>query len=101
MPTFSFDAELPASAPRVWKALKDAPTIIPKVAPQAVASMENIEGKDEEIGGVRLIKLGSGGSSVESYLSSSVLCPCRHPFSFSRSKGDCLSVVQYLDKISM
>jgi hypothetical protein len=59
MPTFKVDAELPASATRVWLALKDSPTIVPKIAPHAVASMEQIEGTDKKIGAVRLVKFGT------------------------------------------
>ncbi|CAM6085297.1 unnamed protein product [Calypogeia fissa] len=58
MPTFKVDAELPASAPRVWLALKDSPTIVPKVAPHAVASIQ-VEGTGETIGTVRLVKFGT------------------------------------------
>jgi len=59
MPTFTVGAELPTSAQNVWKAMKDAPTIIPKVAPHAVASIEHVDGPSEGVGAVRLTKLGA------------------------------------------
>ncbi|CAM6085298.1 unnamed protein product [Calypogeia fissa] len=59
MPTFTVAAELPASAPRVWMALKDSAVIVPKIAPHAVASMEQVDGPVDAVGSIRLIKLGS------------------------------------------
>lgn len=59
MPTFTVEADLPASAPRVWLALKDAAVIVPKIAPHAVSSMEHAGGPADEVGAIRLIKLGT------------------------------------------
>jgi hypothetical protein len=59
MPTFTVESELATSAEKIWQTLKDAPEIIPKVAPHAVASIEHVDGPKEGVGAVRLTKLGS------------------------------------------
>jgi len=58
MPTFTQEVELPAAAPRVWLAFKDSKVLLPKIAPQLIASID-VQGTDDTIGAVRTVKFGS------------------------------------------
>lgn len=57
MSTFTVSAELPAPAQKIWAAMKDAPLIIPKVAPHAVAGIDHVDGPADGVGAVRMTKL--------------------------------------------
>ncbi|KAG6541171.1 hypothetical protein Mapa_017468 [Marchantia paleacea] len=57
MPTFDHEVELEVSAATMWAAMKDQNTIFPKIMPQAVSSIEIVEGEGGP-GSVRVVKFG-------------------------------------------
>ncbi|BBN03232.1 hypothetical protein MPTK1_2g21850 [Marchantia polymorpha subsp. ruderalis] len=61
MPTFETEVVLALPASRLWKSMKDANTLFPKVAPEVMASIEVVGGADAAPapGAVRIIKFGS------------------------------------------
>ncbi|KAL2608521.1 hypothetical protein R1flu_027094 [Riccia fluitans] len=55
---FEHEVELDVSAAAIWLAFKDQNTILPKLLPEAIASIEVVEGEGAP-GTTRLIKFGS------------------------------------------
>ncbi|BBN19235.1 hypothetical protein MPTK1_8g08940 [Marchantia polymorpha subsp. ruderalis] len=47
MPSFQHEVELGVSAPTMWNSLKDQNTLFPKLMPEAIASIEMIQGAGE------------------------------------------------------
>ncbi|OAE23739.1 hypothetical protein AXG93_4776s1230 [Marchantia polymorpha subsp. ruderalis] len=57
MPSFKHEVELEVSAATMWAAMKDQNEIFPKIMPEAVSSIEIVEGEGGP-GSVRLVKFG-------------------------------------------
>lgn len=57
MPSFEYALELEVSAVAMWAALKDQHTIFPKLMPEAIASMEIVDGEGGP-GSSRVVKFG-------------------------------------------
>ncbi|KAG6541167.1 hypothetical protein Mapa_017464 [Marchantia paleacea] len=57
MPSFEVEIELGVSASVMWAALKDQNTIFPKLMPEAIASIDIVEGEGGP-GSVRVVKFG-------------------------------------------
>lgn len=57
MPSFEHELELGVSAAAMWAAMKDQNTILPKLMPEAIASIENVEGEGGP-GSLRVVKFG-------------------------------------------
>ncbi|KAG6541165.1 hypothetical protein Mapa_017462 [Marchantia paleacea] len=72
MPSFEHELELGVSAGAMWAAMKDQNTIFPKLMPEAIASIEIVEGEGGP-GSVRVVKFGpmvpDGGSVKERIVS--------------------------------
>ncbi|KAG6541170.1 hypothetical protein Mapa_017467 [Marchantia paleacea] len=58
MPSFEHEVELGVPAAVMWVALKDQNTVLPKLMPELVASIDIVEGEGGP-GSVRLVKFGS------------------------------------------
>lgn len=58
MSKFDHEVELEISAAALWDVLKDQEKILPKIIPEAIASIETVEGEGGP-GSIRLIKFGS------------------------------------------
>ncbi|KAL2608540.1 hypothetical protein R1flu_027113 [Riccia fluitans] len=58
MAIFQHEVELEVSAAAMWAAFKDQNTILPKLMPEAIASIEVVEGEGAP-GSTRIIKFGS------------------------------------------
>ncbi|KAG6541173.1 hypothetical protein Mapa_017470 [Marchantia paleacea] len=56
MPTFECEIELDVAAASVWQALKEQDSILPKILPECIISVEHLSGFEGQPGSVRLIR---------------------------------------------
>jgi hypothetical protein len=67
MPTLEVQEELKVEVNRLWKASKDADTLLPKLVPEFIRSHERLQG-DGGPGTVRIVHFGPGTSDSQALL---------------------------------